>query len=101
MNCNGRGNYKIAGSKLDSVAIITTTKTLKFVDLTVISFILGGQIKAGQNGRGIFSSCCRTPDIIKVCEALNIDGIINIDSVDNVQDSDFVKQPVLGSIPVT
>ena len=97
MNCNGRGNYKISGSKIDSVAIIETTKELKFADLTFISFLLGCQIKAGQGGnRGIFSSCCRSADIKKICNKLGIDGIVNLDSVDNVLDTDFVKTPILG-----
>ena len=97
MNCNGRGNYKISGSKIDSVAIINTIKELEFADLTFISFLLGCQIKAGQGGnRGIFSSCCRSPDIKKICHKLGVDGIINLDSVDNVLDTDFVKTPVIG-----
>jgi len=96
MNCNARGNYKIAGSSIDSVMAIETTKPLRFADLTFISFILGCQIKSGKGDeRGLFSSCCRIPDILEVCRKLNIDGIINFDSVDNVVASDFTKDKKL------
>ena len=91
MNCNGRGNYKIYAGALDSVIILETKKELVFSDLTDISFILGCQIKAGkERDRGLFSSCCKIPDIISICRELRIDGIINFDSIDNVRDEDFV-----------
>ncbi len=96
MNANARGNLNIPGSSINGVVEFTTTKALRVMDLTKLAYLLGSQIKAGRDDtRGVFSSCCKTKDIIAVCNELGIDGIIGFDSVDSVDRSMFVGKNVL------
>ena len=95
MNANARGNLNIPGSRINGVVEFTTTKPLRVMDLTKLAYLLGSQIKAGRDDtRGVFSSCCKTKDIIAVCNELGIDGIIGFDSVDSVDRSMFVGKNV-------
>ena len=96
MNCNSRGNYKISGSNVDSVLPVKTKQELKFVDLTRLCFLVGTTLKAGrEQNRGLFSSCCKTRDMVEVCRELSIDGIINFDIADHVTQNDFVDSHTL------
>lgn len=72
----------------DSVVFLKSTRDMCFIDFTIISQIIGVQIKSGvsainhKDSRGIFSACCPNYKMIEVCKFFNCDGIIQTDSAD-------------------
>jgi hypothetical protein len=87
-NANPRGNFGIF-QKNNAIAILSAKKSLKFIDLTIISLILGGQIKKGKphEYRVFFAACCKYDILKKVLPELEYDSVIMFDTIDRVSSS--------------
>jgi hypothetical protein len=95
-NISPLGNLTIRNSSKqqqnDSVVFLRTLVELQFINFTLISQIIGVQIKSGigpkkaKDSRGIFSACCPLAynQMVDFCKIFNCDGIIQTDSVDGM-----------------
>ena len=88
-NLTTLGNLMIGNpnSLNDSVVFLKTQRSVKFLDLNIISQLFGAQVKSGVraggiSSRGIFSACCPIPDMSDFCSRLGVEGVIQTDSAD-------------------
>jgi len=86
--CNSTplSNFQIGNKTVnDTMAILVTQRPLRLFNFIPLSMLFGAQVKAGQNGRGIFADCCEYQVIMDFCREHNYDGIVQTDSADMYQ----------------
>ena len=92
-NLTTLGNLMISNPRSvnDSVLFLRAKRDVKFLDLNIISQLFGAQVKSGvrpssrlggDNSRGIFSGCCRIPEMPAFCRRFGVMGVIQTDSAD-------------------